>query len=99
MIALLTQLVSKFVCWIETAVVVVFNGLLTAIGTIIGALLAVMPTIPDPPALPGAMTTALSWIAWVFPVGTMISVFAFMFAAWLLWFVVSIVLRWARAIA
>jgi hypothetical protein len=87
-----------FVCWIETGVMVVINSIILAIGILIAGLAAIMPTIPDAPEFPDAMTTALGWIAWFFPVGTLVDIMGFMIAAWILWFALSIGLRWARAL-
>jgi hypothetical protein len=99
MIELLQTIVNTMVCWIETAVVTVFNILIFAIGGLLAAFAAVMPSIPDAPSLPGPMTTALGWISWVFPVSTLVDIVAFFTVVWVLWFALSIAMRWAKAVA
>jgi hypothetical protein len=54
-------------------------------------------SMPAPPTVPSTFTDVLSWVAWVFPIGTVADIAVFYAAAWLMWFVVSIGLRWARA--
>lgn len=98
MIGLLTTIVNTFVCWVQTGVTDVINAVVIALAFVVGAVMGLMPDIPTAPALPDAMTTALSWIAWAFPVDTLVSIFAFLVAAWAIWFGVSIGLRWAKAV-
>jgi hypothetical protein len=98
-IDLLSQLIHNFVCWIETAIMVSINAIIYALGTVISGLLAILPTMPDPPTMPTWATDALGWVAWVFPVGTLLDVIGFLVAAFLLWFGVSIALRWAKAVS
>lgn len=98
MISLLSQIVSQFICWVETALVFVLNGVILALAAIVGVVTGLMPDIPSAPSLPGPLTTALSWIAWFFPVGTLIDVLAFLLAAWLIWIGVATVLRWVKVV-
>lgn len=98
MIGLLTSLVENFVCWVRTGVTIVINDVVSALAAVVGTVIGLMPDIPSAPSLPGPMTTALSWIAWFFPVGTLVDIFVFMSAAWLIWLGVSTILRWAKAV-
>lgn|SRR5881392_93165 len=98
MIALLQQIVSFFVCWVETALVTILNALIAALGALLALLISLDPIdMPAPPTLPAPMTTALGWVAWVFPVGTAVSILVFFVTAWIMWQVVLIGLRWAKA--
>lgn len=73
------------------------NALIAGVAAIISAAVALMPNMPDEPALPDTVEDVLSWVAWVIPVGTIIDILTFSFAAWLLWQVVMLALRWAKA--
>lgn len=73
------------------------NGLIAAIGAVLSGLFAALPSMPALPSPPTALTTAEAWVAWVFPVSTMIDALAFVLSMWLLWVVVAIALRWAKA--
>jgi hypothetical protein len=102
-IALLQQIVDTFVCWVETAVMTVLNLVIAALGAAIAALAALMPTMPTFPATPAWLsssgpTPVLGWIAWFFPIHQMVLMFAFFLSAWLLWFALSIALKWAKAL-
>jgi hypothetical protein len=97
-IGLLQEIVDLFVCWVETAVMTVLNLVIAALGAAISALALLMPTMPDFPSTPGPLADVLGWIAWFFPVHQMVLMFAFFLSAWLLWFALSIILRWAKAI-
>lgn len=99
MIGLLTVIVNQMVCWVRTGVTDVINSVVFALGALIGGLLSLMPTIPTAPDLPAPMVTALSWIAWFFPVGTLLDILSFLALAWITWMGVSLVLRWARAVS
>lgn len=73
------------------------NGLIAALGGLLQALFDALPALPALPDPPDALLTAESWVAWAFPVGTLLDVLAFVLAMWLLWQAVAIVLRWAKA--
>jgi hypothetical protein len=94
----LESLVTNLVCFIETAAIRVFNLIIAAIGSLIEALAAVLPDMPDMPDRPAAFDTALGWINWIIPVGTVVTIAGFVLAAWLVWQAVAIALRWAKAL-
>lgn len=83
---------------IEALAVKAFNALLAAIGAALSAAISVLPDMPALPDPPTALVTAESWVAWAFPVGTMLDVLAFVLVIFLLWQLVAIALRWARAL-
>jgi len=99
MISLLQSIVDHFVCWVQTGVTDTINALVIALAAVVSVVTALMPTIPSAPSLPGPMTTALAWIAWFFPIGTLIDIMAFLLTAWLIWIGVSVVLRWVRVLS
>jgi hypothetical protein len=84
--------------WIETAIVWVINSFLAGIAALLTAAIALLPNFPDLPSVPAPLATAYGWIAWVFPVGTLIGIFTFVASAWLLWQAVAIALRWLKAL-
>ena len=94
----LESLVTNLVCFIKTAAVLAFNYIIAAIGALIAALAALMPNMPTMPTRPAAFDTALGWINWILPVGTVVTIAAFLLTAWLLWQAVAIALRWAKAL-
>lgn len=100
MIGLLQWLVDFFaqlVCWIMTALMGFLNLMLVAIGGLIEAAIMLLPDMPTVPGVPSEVTQVLAWINWFFPVGTVVSFFTFFLAAWILWQLVVILLRWAKA--
>lgn len=99
MIALLQTIVSLFVCWVQTGVTLVVNAIVAALAALLTALVAADPVnMPALPTLPAPFTTALGWVAWVFPVGTAVDILAFLLTAWLAWQVIAILLRWVKAV-
>lgn len=100
MISLLQQIACVLLsipCFIIYALVGALNLVIAALALFASGLFAVMPGMPAIPSMPGPMTTALSWVAWAFPVGTVVDIFAFVLVAWLAWQGVAIGLRWAKA--
>lgn len=82
------------------------NMTITGLALIVAGVLAVLPAMPalplaevdGAPALPGGLSTAAGWVAWFWPIGTTVDIFAFIIAAWIVWLGVSIALRWAKAL-
>lgn len=99
MISLLQSIVDHFVCWVQTGVTDTINAVVIALAAVVGVVISIMPDIPAAPSLPGPMNTALAWIAWFFPIGTLVDIMAFLLAAWLLWIGVSVILRWVRVVS
>jgi hypothetical protein len=97
-IGLLQQIVDLMVCWIQTGATLVLNALIAALGAALAAVLLLLPNMPDMPEVPETVLEAAGWVAWVFPVDTVVNIFEFMLAAWLIWQVVALALRWAKAI-
>lgn len=74
------------------------NAVISSLAGLIALLLALMPTMPDTPTLPDSFSTILGWIAWFYPVSATLDFLAFAITALLVWWGVSLALRWARAI-
>lgn len=85
--------IPYFVLW---AAITAFNVVILALGTLIQPLIDAMPEIPEI-SIPSQITTVMGWINWVFPVSTVVQILAFMLLVYLAWFVLSILLRWAKA--
>jgi hypothetical protein len=90
-------MVSDLLAGMVGLVVAALNALIAAIGAVLSVLFSILPTMPDLPDLPDAITTAESWVAWFFPVGTVVDILTFVAAMWLLFQIVALVLRWAKA--
>jgi hypothetical protein len=75
------------------------NAIIAALGAALAAALALLPDMPDLPERPGAFDTAYGWVAWGFPVNTVWDILVFCAARWLLWQLVAIALRWAKALS
>lgn len=76
----------------------VINGLIAGFGAVLGGFVSLLPDMPALPAMPTAFTTAYAWVAWFFPVNTLLSLLAAVLAFWLIWQVVVVALRWAKAV-
>jgi hypothetical protein len=74
------------------------NSLIEGLGSVLGVLFAVLPDLPPLPEPPAALVLAESWVAWAFPVTTLLNILAFVLSSWLVWQAVAIALRWAKAI-
>lgn len=81
------------------AVVAALNALIAALATVIGALFAALPDLPSLPSPPTAMLTAEAWVAWFFPVSTVVDILVFVLSMWLLWTIVALGLRWAKLLS
>lgn len=95
----LEALVTNLVCWIQTGLVRALNFVIASLGALLAAVAGLMPDMPAMPERPSQFDTALGWMNWVFPVGTVVQVLTFLVGAWLIWQGVVIALRWAKASA
>jgi hypothetical protein len=90
---------SHMDCYVLYGIKAAINGFVAALGAVVALAIAAIPVdMPDPPAMPDAMTTALSWVAWVFPIGTLLAIIAFFLSVWLMWQAIAVVLRWVKAL-
>ena len=94
----LGDLLLGILCAIVSGIIHALNFVIAALGVLVAALVGLMPDMPSMPAVPAAVKSALAWVNWFFPVGTVVQFFAFIVAVWLLWQAVAIGLRWAKAV-
>jgi hypothetical protein len=98
------DLLSQILCWLKQLGAMFLSALVDGVNLVIAGLAAFVQflvdadpiSFPSVPAWPSAMTTAYAWIAWVFPVGVVIDILAFVVVAWLAWQLVALGLRWAK---
>jgi hypothetical protein len=98
------DLLDQILCWIQQIGAMFLSALVDGVNLVIAGLAAFVQALidldpisfPDIPDWPDAMTTAYGWVAWVFPVGVVIDVLAFVLVAWLAWQLVALGLRWAK---
>lgn len=91
-------MVTDLLTSIANLVIGAVNALIAGLGAVLSALISALPSMPALPTLPDSMVTAESWVAWVFPVSTLIEVLTFVSTMYLLWNIVAIGLRWAKGI-
>lgn len=80
------------------AVIAALNAVISALATAINAVFSILPDLPALPEPPDAYVMAYGWVAWVFPVGTLLDILLFVLTMWLMWQAVAIALRWAKAL-
>lgn len=91
-------MIGQLLSGIGQLVIDALNGLIAALGTVLQGFFDLLPDLPDLPDEPDSVVTASSWVAWFFPVSTLLDVLAFILSMWLLWQAVAIALRWAKAL-
>lgn len=104
MLGPLTDLLDAVLCFFTNVALHIANGgmallnfLILGLASLISELLDLLPAMPDLPSVPSQMTTAASWFAWVFPVETVVELFAFVVVAYIAMQVVLLGMRWAKA--
>lgn len=100
MISLLQSLLDFFyqlVCWIMTALIGALNLIIASLGALIVLAVELLPDMPTTPTVPSEITTAASWVNWIFPVNTVAQIITFLIGAWVLWQAVVLLMRWAKA--
>jgi hypothetical protein len=98
MIGWLSQLVNNFVCWIETGIAFVFNGVVAGLGLLGQGALFLLPSMPGVPSVPASVQQGFAWGNYWFPVGFLVTTIAAIFALELTLWVVGVLLRWSRVI-
>lgn len=86
--------IPYFVLW---ALITAANSVIAALGALLELFAALCPDMPDLPSVPAEVTDAMGWVAWVLPISTMVSILTFLVGFFIIWWVVSIGLRWAKA--
>lgn len=90
-------MITELLSGIAALVVDALNALIAALGATVAALVAILPEMPALPDPPAALLTAEAWVAWAFPVGTLLDCLAFSVTVLAVWYLVVIALRWAKA--
>lgn len=83
---------------ILAVIIMAFNAIVQALGTLLAGLLAILPPFPDLPTLPTFVTDVIGWVGWFFPVGTVVAILAWFLTIWLIWQGVALALRWGKAL-
>lgn len=91
-------MISGLLSGIAGLVVGALNALIAALAVAVMAALTLLPEMPAFPTPPPALVLAESWVAWVFPVQTLINVLLFVLSMFFLWQMIAIALRWAKAL-
>jgi hypothetical protein len=72
------------------------NAVIVGLAAILSPLVSALPGMPSLPTPPSQVTEVEGWVAWVFPVGPMVDALVFAQSMVLLWWIISIALRWAK---
>lgn len=86
--------IPYFIVW---AVVTAANVIIAGLGALLELLAVALPDMPDLPTVPSEVTDAMGWVAWILPVSTFVSILTFLVGFFILWWAISIGLRWAKA--
>lgn len=85
--------IGHLVLW---ALVSAINLLIEAIGAFISLLVLLLPEMPTPPNPPSS--GILQWLAWLFPLGGLVTGLLVWVGIWLAYLVIRIPLRWMRVL-
>ena len=83
---------------IKSAAIWVCNTVIQACADLINFVLSHLPNMPTPPSFSGGYLTWVSYGQYWFPVTYMLTLGASLLTIWVAWMVISIPLRWAKAI-
>jgi hypothetical protein len=95
---MISWLFHYLICYIETAIVVVFNLLIAACALFIAAIVALCPTIPALPSMPSQISDSLTFGEYWFPLDWFFTNLGVFFVLVLAWMVISIPLRYVKAV-
>lgn len=84
---------GQLVLW---GVVTAFNGLIAAVGALLGLVMSLLPNLPPVPGNPVAEATG--WIAFFIPAGPIVAFAALLITAYVALLVIRIALRWVKAL-
>jgi hypothetical protein len=74
------------------------NLVIAKLAVAITALLSILPNMPALPTPPSQLVAVEGWVAWALPVSTILAMLVFTASMYLLWYAVSIALRWAKVL-
>jgi hypothetical protein len=89
--------VSQFPVYVLVGLINGANAIIAALGALVEEILDLLPGFPEIPGIPDEVADGAGWVAWFFPVGTVLSILTWFLAVWLVWQGVVIALRWAKA--
>lgn len=90
--------ISNLGGWLLYGIITAINAIVAGLAAFVQGLLdGISVGMPTAPTLPSTFSDILSWVAWVFPVHTVVQIAIFYAAAWIMWWLLSIALRWVRA--
>jgi hypothetical protein len=98
MISLLQSIVDHMTCWFMTGGVFVVDAILTAIGFLATAAIAVLPGMPVLPTMPSIINNGFVFGQYYFPVSYFFTLAISVGVLWLIWLVVAIPLRWGKVV-
>jgi hypothetical protein len=75
--------------------VAAFNLVIVAFSGLAGLVMGLLPGFPDSPGEPTGVIGILAWIA---PLGAMVSGFAALTSAWVTFLVIRVALNWVKAL-
>ena len=96
---MISSIFSGLIDSIGALAVAALNAIIAGIGTLLAALLALLPEMPAIPSLPSEFTLVAGWVAWIFPVSTVVDALGFTFAAWLAFQAVAMGRRWVKGLS
>lgn len=95
---MISWFVNHLVCYIETAIVDVFNFVIVAIAAFVNAVVGLLPNMPTLPTPPSQMTQGLTWVEYWLPVQWILTTMVTFLGLWLSWMILAPALRWAKGI-
>jgi TctA family transporter len=78
------------------ALVTVVNLLVAGIGAFAGAIVGLLPGMPDAPGPPDS--GVIGFLAWLYPLGPLLAGVAIFVGLWVVWMGVATALRWVKVI-
>lgn len=93
--AILCAIVSM-AAHIADLLVLVFNSFVLVVATVAGALVSLLPSMPDAPPAPDS--SVLVDLNWLFPLGAILAGMVALTALWTSYLLLSIALRWVKAL-
>ncbi len=77
-------------------IVDLINAFIAGIAALAELLLDLLPAFPDPPS--GPESGIVSWLLWMVPLGTMLSLFSVLVTLWITFLLVKTALKWVKVL-
>jgi len=91
------KLLAYFVCWVMTGIILAANFLIEGLALILAGFLALLPPMPELPAVPDYVVSAFAFGRYFFPIDFILTLLTLYFLLWAAYKIISIPLRWAKA--